>query len=312
MRGDGDSLDTSASIGAAGAPSGRDWTEDNNETIASLRLHSMSVEEMVAADRREGARLHFSDGVWWREVKPFYYQPANPAMVLGAGEARPKWWLSFGGYYHLVPSSIGANGSVVYNEISDLATYDLAGVRKTKRHMIRRGLRALRVMRITEPDVLLGEGYRVYLDWEQRTAGVRVKRSAGAVYERWVRRLLQHPHQLVLGAFHGERLAAWVVARAIEGRADLSKAFSHSEFRHVEPTSALIHAYLLICQRSPQIRVACDGLRSLKPSLEEYKAGFGFEHRAYPAHIHMAPLIRPVVKRTLPDHYRRLIGDYAG
>ena len=49
-----------------------DLTERNLETIASLRLHNMTVEELAEADRRAGLRLHFSDGVWWREVKPFF------------------------------------------------------------------------------------------------------------------------------------------------------------------------------------------------------------------------------------------------
>ena len=48
----------------------------------------------------------------------------------------------------------------------------------------------------------------------------------------------------------------------------------------------------------------------MKPSLEQYKAGLGFRHVAYPAFIHLPAVLRPIVKRSMPKEYRRLMGDY--
>jgi hypothetical protein len=296
---------------SASPVSGGDLTEANMNTIRETRLVSMTLEEMIEADRTAGEKFHFYGSVWWREVKPFYFQPADIRMRIPPGLHSPNPIRALGGYYHMVPGTSEKNGVIVFNEIKDPATFDLAAIRKTKRYMIRRGLGNLRVERIGDRELLLGQGYDVYLDWERRTAGVRVRRSNPGTYRRWIERIVQHPYELILGAFAGDRLVAWVIARAVEGRADLSKAFSHSAFHHMEPTSTLIYAYILICGQNPQITIACDGLRSVKPSLEEYKVALGFKHITYPAYIHMNPLAKPFVRRFLPTQYKRLMGEYS-
>jgi len=53
-----------------------DFTEQNLENIRAIHLHNMSVVELVKADAQVDSRFHLSKGVWWREVKPFFYQPA--------------------------------------------------------------------------------------------------------------------------------------------------------------------------------------------------------------------------------------------
>src|SRR5271157_3822382 len=117
-----------------------DLTDQNLETISSLRLHNMTIEELAEADRRAGSRLHFSDGVWWREVKPFFYLPANFLTRIVPSHARPKPWLAVGGYYHMVPPEVGGNTVIVTNEVSNPASYQLASLKSEKRRQIRRAL----------------------------------------------------------------------------------------------------------------------------------------------------------------------------
>ena len=80
-----------------------DLTEQNLETISSIRLHNMTTEELVAADRTAGSRLHFTDSMWWREVKPCFYLPANFMTGIAPRQAKPEPWLALGGYHHMVP-----------------------------------------------------------------------------------------------------------------------------------------------------------------------------------------------------------------
>ena len=94
-----------------------DLTEQNLETISSIRLHNMTTEELVAADRTAGSRLHFTDSMWWREVKPCFYLPANFMTGIAPRQAKPKPWLALGGYYHMVPPGSSGNGQIVTNEI---------------------------------------------------------------------------------------------------------------------------------------------------------------------------------------------------
>lgn len=286
-----------------------DFTERNLKTISSLRLHNMTIEEMVEADRRAGARLHFSDGVWWREVKPFFYLPANFMTRIVPHAARPKPWLALGGYYHMVPPEGPGNGVIVTNEIRDPANYGLHSLQPKKRQQIRRILAQFRIARVEKLNDLLRDGFRVYLDWEKRK-NPRNKRSSPAVFEGWITPMFRHPYKLFLGVYAEDRLVAFSTAEAVEGVATASELFSDSSFDRLAPSIALRYAYATIATQTPEISKTCDGFRSWIDSLERHKALLGFQHVSYPAFICLRPVIRPLVRWLLPMEYRRLMGQY--
>src|SRR5712691_3579259 len=109
-----------------------DLTQQNLETIASFRLHNVSVEQRVIADRQVGERFHFSNGMWWHRVKPCFYLPASFLLPLRPHVSPPSAWRALGGYYHVVPDGAPANGSIVTNEIADPGTFELEMLKKNK------------------------------------------------------------------------------------------------------------------------------------------------------------------------------------
>jgi hypothetical protein len=286
-----------------------DVTEQNLETISSIRIHNMTIEELVEADRRAGARLHLSDNVWWREVKPFFYLPANFMTRIVPNQAKPKAWLALGGYYHMVPPGSPENGQIITNEVSDPAGYQLTSLKANKRREIRRALAFFRIGRVTELNDLWGDGYRIYLDWERKIKSGR-RRTSGAAFRRWITPIFQHPYKLIVGVYAQHQLAAFQISEAVEGVANIACSFSDSAFNSLTPRSVLNYAYVKICAQHGQISKACDGFRSLKGSLESYKSELGFQHVSYPAFISLRPVIRPLVRLLMPTEYRRLLGQY--
>jgi len=286
------------------------YLERNLETIGLTTLHNMSVDEVVAADGNLEAKFHCAKGIWWREVKPFFYQPAAFLTPIPPHQVAPAPYVALGGYYHVAPEGCEHNGSITVNEVANPADYDLADLKKQVRYDIRRTLTTLRLARIDSPEVLLGDGYRIYLSWEGRFNDLRVKRSDPEVFRRWALQLLAHPYNLILGAFDGDRLVAYIIAHATEGVGELSKSFTDPDYYHLSPTSALIYAYIKACGNNPEISKACNGLRSLNRSLEQYKSRLGFETVRYPAYISIPAAIRPFVRWFFPNQYRRLMGEY--
>ena len=285
-----------------------DLTDRNLETISSIRLHNMTVEELVEADGRAGSRLHFSDGVWWREVKPFFYLPANFMTRIVPRQAKPNPWLALGGYYHMVPPGASSNGVIVTNEILDPPSYGLHSLQPKKRQQIRRILSLFRVARVEKLKDLLTDGFRVYVDWEKRK-NPRVKRSKAA-FEDWITKQYYHPYKLILGIYAQEQLAAFLTAKAVEGMANAEDLFTDSSFERQAPSLALRYAYAKIAAQSPGIRSTCDGFRTLIESLDRVKSLLGWQHVSYPAFIRLPALIRPLVRWSLPTEYRRLMGQY--
>jgi len=286
-----------------------DLVEQNFATMASVHLHNMTVEETVEADRKLGMKFHYSQGTWWREVKPFFYQSAIVTTRLAPGASSPSLWSALGGYYHMVPDGTESNGAIIANEISDPVGYDLQSL-KRKRNKILRALNLFRIQQVTNLQDLLTAGYDIYLDWERRIRNVHTKRSAPQAFQRWISSVFAHPHGMILGAYSGDRLAAFMTVYASDGVANSSKTFSHSEFSNMTPSSALVYAFIKIASNNPEIRRVWDGLRHTNPSLQRFKAEMGFEMISYPAYIRLRPGIRPLVRWCFPAEYRRLMGQY--
>jgi hypothetical protein len=287
-----------------------DYAELNWETIRSIHLHDMTVDELVGAEHKAQTHLHYSKGVWWEEVKPVFYHPAVPMLAIKKGASAPNPLSALGGYYHFLPNGDEANGSVVVNEISDLRSYTLEGLRSMVRHNIRRGLRRLRIARVTELRDLLQDGYEIYMGWEQRHPDVRVKRSSPALYQKWIRSVHGHPYKLILGAYDGDRLVSFIIGQSVLGTANISKCFTHLDYYKLTPNTPLVYAFITICQQNPAIQRSCHGLRALDEDLAQFKENMGYKQVTYPAHISLWAPIRPLVRWFFPAQYRRLLGQY--
>ena len=281
----------------------------NWETIRSIRLHDMTAEEAALAASNVESRCHCYKGVWWEEVKPFFYTPAAPAQVLEKNSSTPNPLLALGGFRHLVPCEDQSNGWVVVNEIPDLNAYRLEDLRSMVRHNIRRGLRRLRIAKVTSLSDLLTEGYQVYMGWLEGRSDVRTKRSSPEIYSRWISRVHAHPHKLVLGAYDGERLVSFIIGESIMGTANIAMCFTHPEYYRLTPNTPLVFAFITICQQNPAIRKSRHGLRGFGEELTQFKENLGYQQLAYPAYISIRALIRPLARRLFPVQYRRLMGD---
>ena len=209
------------------------------ERIEAFQIPNLTVEQMIPADSAVDSRFHYSQGIWWREVKPLFYQPAAMFQSVARGSSLPKRFLALGGYYHVVPSWSMANGQIVSSQVADIGRYDLSRLSKQARYEIRRGLTKLRIDRVTSLDDLLGDGYSIYLKWEKRIKNAWVKRSDPKVFKKWIAGVLGHPGNLVLGAYDYDRLVAYVIVRGVEGVAELAKSFTDPEYYPISPSSAL-------------------------------------------------------------------------
>jgi len=300
-----------------------DLTKQNLETIASLRLHNASVEQRVAADRQVGERFHFSKGTWWHRVRPFFYLPEPFLLPLRSHQSRPSPWRALGGYYHVVPEGTPSNGYIVTNEIADPGRFQLETLKKNKNgarkaREIERGLSILSIRRVANIDDLLGDGRRIFGGWEQRTVDASPDVWHNGInmlnFQQWADLVFHHPYDLLLGAYFEKRLVAFARIKVTDGVANLVNTFGDNSIyrtHQVSPTTVLNFTYIRVCGQSPGIQKALNGLRSLKGSLERYKAELGYRHIRYPAFICLRPSVRPFVRLLMPVQYRRLMGQYA-
>lgn len=296
-----------------------DLTQQNLETIASLEVRNASVEQRVAADRKAGDKFHLANGVWWRRVKQFFYLPVSYLSPLRPYESPPSPWVALGGYYHVVPEGEESNGSIVTNEIFDPSGFELANLKKGKNgsrkvREIEKGLALLSIRRIVNLEDLLRDGAQLFQSWEQRTVDAWSREITADNFSVWAKRAFYHPYDLLLGTYFDNRLVAFALINSSDGVASLVNTFGdHSMHKshQVSPTTLLNYAYIKICSHSPGVHKVTNGLRSVKESLERYKAELGYRHITYPAFICLRRPVRPLVRLFMPVQYRRLMGEYA-
>jgi hypothetical protein len=299
-----------------------DFTNNNLEMIGSLRLRNATVEERVSADRPAGDGFHCCNGTWWQRVKRFFFLPVSFLAPLRPNVDSPSSWRALGGYYHVALDAAQANGTLVTNEISEPRTFDLEKLKKNKNgarklREIQKGLSILNIRRIEKLDDLLGDGRHIVERWQQRigdgSTDVWHRHIDGDNFHQWASFAFHHSHDLLIGAYFERRLVAFARIKATDGVANIVNTFGDHSMHvthQVSPATVLNYAFITISSQSPGIHKAVNGLRSLKDSLERYKAELGYRHVSYPAFIRLHQPAQCLARVFMPIQYQRLMGRY--
>lgn len=270
-----------------------------------MQFPVLSPEELARQQASVEDRVHQSRGVWWRQARPFFWQPCFNYQPLDRIDAWPSRLRALGGFTHISKEGSDSNGvfrAIVHDNIPQ---YSLRVVSAERRNKIRNGL-ALLTVREVRPEELLDQGYEVYLDWRSRVKWGRDK-STRDKYARWIGKVVQQPRRLRLGAFDENRLVAFMLPYACDGSLVLSYIASHSESLHQHPNDVLYHAMLTIGRQTPGIRLAEFGSVSSKSSLDKFKLGYGVV-KEFPSYTWINPVLRPLVMPRIRRQYPWLQG----
>jgi hypothetical protein len=276
---------------------------------AGMEFPVLSLEELARQQAAVEDRVHEHRGVWWRQARPFFWQPCFCYQALDAGEAWPLKASALAGYTHIAKEGAESNGvfrAIVRDNIPD---YSIQGISRERRNKIRSGLAKL-IVRPVEPLELLDQGYDVYVSWRARVRWGRDKGSR-AKYAAWMEQVIKQPHRLKLGAFHEGRLVAFMLPFACDSFVVLSYIASHSDSLNLHPNDVLYHALLTISRQTSGIRITEFGAVSSKSSLDKFKLAYG-EVREFPSYTWINPLLRPMVMPIIRRKYPWLQGTPGG
>jgi hypothetical protein len=260
----------------------------------------LSPEELARQQANVEDRVHHNCGVWWRRARPFFWQPCFTYQPLDPSEAWPSRLLALGGFTHIAKEGAETNGffrSIVHDNIPN---YSIRVVSRERRTKIRQGLAHLTV-RMLEPAELLDQGYEVYVSWRNRVGWGRNKGTPHK-YKGWIGKVIKQPKRLRVGAFHQNRLVAFMLPFACDGFVVLSYIASHSDSLRLHPNDVLYHTLMTIGRQTRGIRMAEFGPVSSKESLDKFKLGYG-SVREFPSYTWINPILRPFVVGTIHRKY---------
>jgi hypothetical protein len=254
-----------------------------------LTFPIMEKFEMPAQHTAGGDRVHYHRGVWWKQLNRFFCMPCSLFEEVDPREAWPDPRHALAGYLHLCPPEAENNAtypSIVNDEVKRYSVKGLASKRKAG--MIRGAVGNIAVQTVSV-DELVRCGYEVYISWHKRVSWGRDRTRES--FADWVRRACSSPKQMVLGAFVGGELVAFMLPYATGAVVAPSFLASHTDYLKYRPNDVLYHAMLCIGRQTPGITMADFGPLCSKPTLNEFKLRFG-RLREFPAYARINPLLR--------------------
>jgi hypothetical protein len=252
------------------------------------------------------------DGRWWWRIKPQFSWLIDFFTPLERPPRMPLGKSMFGWQYPVAPAE--ANSLTHFNVIEDINGFDLSRVADQKRRAIRKGLRGLIVAPLDPRDPAATEDARVVWNSHVERTGWNQVFDAKTYAEHW-RPLADEPGTNVLGARDRATggLAAWLVARIVEGTLYVDTIASHTDRTQHRPNDTLIFAALFNAARlepAGRVRHANYFLRSSLETLEKFKQSMGFDSSGIPSKLHVNPLAATALKAIKPAMWKRLQGDW--
>ncbi len=278
-------------------PEDRLWT--------GLEFPSISIEELACQQAKVEDTVHWHRGCWWKQARPFFWQPSFPYEELDHRQTWPARIRSLLGYTHIAKDNSESNGifrSIIRNNIS---SYSMHSLSRERRNKIRFGLRKLQLRLLTTSD-LAEDGYKVYVSCHNRVQWGRNK-CAKDIYQRWITKALSQPKRIFLGAYHDDKLIAFALPTSCNGIVSLSYIASHTDSLPLHPNDFLYHAILTIARQTAGIRMAEFGAVSSKASLNIFKLGYGTVGE-FPSFTWINPILRPMVISRIRKQYPWLQG----
>src|SRR5579883_58125 len=220
----------------------------------------MTVEEFAAFERSQGVNVVRTDGVYWRQVRPFFYRPllATQEYVPRAVSAPP--FALLGGFQHAVPAGASSNSFMNLLIFDDTKNYSTAGFSYGKRKRLKTALQRFVVRPIEDVKEFNESAYPVFLSFYERTHySYKPERRESSNFSRWGESLFRFPKNLILGAYQDGRLQAVCISQWVEDVVIYASMFCSTEALKQDATALMLHSVREAVAKSPEVHYILAG-----------------------------------------------------
>lgn len=267
----------------------------------------MTLDELASSRQAEAFKLVKLDGIWWVEIRPFFFRPLFPFREIKPGSKRYPLKSYLGGVLHLVPPGDPANSSMSFFVHEELKSYSLDALNHRRRRLTREAIRNFTAKVITDQDEFIATAYDVYLSFYKRTGYSYKKERVGQeAFADWAAKLFSNDKILKLGAYHNGRLCAIEISYYVEDVIIADTMFADDMGLELKVTDFVMHTMREAAART-DARYFYGGLPSGVESLDESKRLRGYKVLTLPARFRINPLALPVAKIVMRSSYEKLL-----
>lgn len=267
----------------------------------------MSMEEMARCQQAEGLTVLNRGGVWWVEIRPFFFRPLLPFTFVDP-RTRPYPGRSIvGGYLHAVPDGVEPNSAMNLFVYHDLKRYNIDSLSYKRRKTIRNAQRVLEVREFQDSSDFLGSAYDVYLSFQKRTGyGYKAERVHREAFARWGKSLFERPKVRKVGVYLSGRLCAVETSYFVEDVIIGDTLFADEAGLAHDVTDLLYHT-IREEAAATDARYIFLGFPTGVRSLDRSKFERGCRLLSLPARYCVNPLTLAAVKLLMRPSYQKLL-----
>jgi len=272
-----------------------------------MQWERMTIEEYAGFRREEGMKVEMIDGVWWAEVRPFFFRPLFPFMKIDPGSRRYPSKSLIGGFLHAVPEGLAGNATMNFFVYDKLQEYALEQLSPRRRRITQQGLGNFSAREITDLAEFVETAYQVYLSFFQRTNyWYQNDRVDQARFRLWAEKLYRNPRVAKIGAYRNGRLCAVETSFRVEDVIFGDHLFSDRASLNLKVTDFIMHI-LRQTAAVTDAKYLFVGLPSGVHSLDQSKLIRGCQLLTVPAYCKINPLALSVAKVFMKQSYRKLL-----
>ena len=260
----------------------------------------------------QGARVREHRGRMWVSA-PRYLGGGTPGFWVPVAGVAPLQAREIGrpspgalGYRAVVAEADQASGAAEWEFVNDLPTFDSHRLARDRVRSVRRALERLEFRNLADdPGPLIRSGFALATAAQARVGG-HVADNPRLFERRVLDRFAADP-QLIVGAFHDDKLVAYAMSHAIGAMAHFTYLCAPKEGMALGASDGLYWCTLKAWSATPGIAGVNLGMKlHERPGITAYKASFGAEPAVLPVIGWVRWPLRPYLRALRPLTASRL------
>ena len=272
-----------------------------------MHWDSMTVDEFAEYRRGEGMKLAKTDGIWWAEVRPFFFRPLFPFREIKPWSKRYPWKAFLGGFMHVAPSSTETGSWLNFHVYDDLQNYSTDLLSSKRRKVLRHCNKIFSIRPIADPDEFVSTAYPVYKIFYERTNyWYKNDRVLKENFTDWANNLYAFPKVSKNGIYLGNKLSGVETSFRIEDVIFGDNLFADNESLDHDVIDFLVHT-VREAAADTDAKYFFSGLPTGVTTLDSSKRKRGCKLLSLPAYCKINPVALYLAKLLMKDSYQKLL-----
>jgi hypothetical protein len=270
----------------------------------------MSIDQYADYELDSGCRLYSADGVWWQEVRPFFFRPLFPFQRIKPGETGIPFYRRMIGYQHLCSDPQLANSRMNFVVLDRLQDYSVDCLTTKIRKALQIAQKNTEARPILDQSEFVSVAYPVYLSFYKRTRYPwRCDRTEKKVFEKWAAVLFRHPKIKIYGCYSISGLNTVMVSYLVETVIHYSMLFCNDEGLKLHTSDLMLHVVRDLASRTAGAELIFLGNAGSRKGLDDFKLRRQCTIRQEEAFYRLNPFTLFAVKHFSPANFKKLTGD---